>query len=260
MSTAAAPRRRLLPVALAALAAFGVLVGLGVWQLQRLAWKESLIAQVEARIHRAPVPLPPEVDWAQIDFARDEYRRVTVQGRFRHDLEVQVYALVDQEPDGSGGPGYWVVTPLGLGDGSFVLVNRGFVPLDRKAPSTREDGQVEGVVTVTGLLRLPEEAGLFTPANDAAGDSWYVRDPEAIGSAKGLVRVAPFLIDADATPNPGGLPRGGLTRIVFPNRHLEYALTWFGLAASLLGVFAAYAWGRLRRRAGGAQGSGRSIG
>lgn len=247
MSPRAESWRRLLPVALTTLVAFGLLVSLGVWQLERLAWKESLIAQVAARVHQAPVELPPEANWEQIDFAKDEYRHVTAQGRFRHDLEVQVYALVDQEPDGFGGPGYWVVTPLGLGDGSFVLVNRGFVPLDRKAPATREEGQVEGLVTVTGLLRLPEEAALFTPANDAATDSWYVRDPEAIGSAKELVRVAPFLIDADAAPNPGGLPRGGLTRIAFPNRHLEYALTWFGLAASLLGVFAAYAWGRLRR-------------
>ncbi|WP_018389783.1 SURF1 family protein [Ancylobacter sp. FA202] len=239
--------RRLLPAALATLVAFAVLVGLGLWQLERLAWKESLVAQVEARIHQAPVPLPPEADWGQIDFANDEYRRVTAQGRFRHDLEVQVYALVDQAPDGSGGPGYWVVTPLGLPDGAFVLVNRGFVPLERKDPATRLEGQVDGLVTITGLLRLPEEAALFTPANDAATDSWYVRDPDAIASAKGLVRVAPFLIDADASANPGGLPRGGLTRIAFPNRHLEYALTWFGLAASLLGVFAAYAWGRRRR-------------
>ncbi len=247
MSAPSPARHRLLPVALVALVAFGVLVGLGLWQLQRLAWKESLIAQVEARIHRDAVPLPPEADWGQIDFANDEYRRVTVQGRFRHDLEVQVYALVDQAPDGTGGPGYWVVTPLGLPDGAYVLINRGFVPLARKAPATRAEGQVDGLVTVTGLLRLPEEATLFTPANDAERDSWYVRDPEAIASAKGLVRVAPFLIDADATGNPGGLPRGGLTRIVFPNRHLEYALTWFGLAASLAGVFVAYVWSRRRR-------------
>lgn len=240
--------RSLLPVTLAALAAFCVLVGLGVWQLERLAWKQGLVATVEARIHKEPVALPPEADWAHIDFANDEYRRVRVQGRFRHDLEVQVYALVDSEPDGSGGPGYWVVTPLDLSDGSFVLINRGFVPLDRRAPATRAQGQVDGLVTITGLLRLPEEAGLFTPANDAARDSWYVRDPDAIASAKELVRVAPFLIDADATANPGGLPRGGLTRVSFPNRHLEYALTWFGLAATLLGVFAAYAWGRVRRR------------
>lgn len=247
MSETVPVRGRLWPVALLALLAFAVLVGLGLWQLQRLAWKQSLIAQVEARIHEAPAPLPPEADWGKIDFATDEYRRVTAQGRFLNDLEVQVYALVDQAPDGSGGPGYWVVTPLRLADGAYVLVNRGFVPLARKAPATRAEGQVEGPITVTGLLRLPEEAALFTPANDAAKDSWYVRDPEAIASAKGLVRVAPFLIDADATANPGGLPRGGLTRIVFPNRHLEYALTWFGLAASLLGVFIAYVWSRRRR-------------
>lgn len=247
MSETVPVRGRLWPVALLALLAFAVLVGLGLWQLQRLAWKQTLIAQVEARIHEAPAPLPPEADWGKIDFATDEYRRVTAQGRFLNDLEVQVYALVDQAPDGSGGPGYWVVTPLRLADGAYVLVNRGFVPLARKAPATRAEGQVDGPVTVTGLLRLPEEAGPFTPANDAAKDSWYVRDPEAIASAKGLVRVAPFLIDADATTNPGGLPRGGLTRIVFPNRHLEYALTWFGLAASLAGVFAAYVWSRRRR-------------
>ncbi|QFR31632.1 SURF1 family protein [Ancylobacter sp. TS-1] len=240
-------RRRLLPVALAALAAFGVLVGLGIWQLERLAWKESLIAQVEARIHEAPANLPDEAEWPRVSFAEDEYRRVTAQGRFRHDLEVQVYALIDAAPDGSGGPGYWVVTPLALADGAYVLVNRGFVPVDRRAPSTRPEGQVDGVVTVTGLLRMPEEAAMFTPPNDAAKDSWFVRDPEAVAAAKGILRVAPFLIDADATPNPGGLPRGGLTRISFPNRHLEYALTWFGLAGSLLAVFAALIWSRRRR-------------
>lgn len=240
-------RHRLLPVALAAFAAFAVLVGLGIWQLERLAWKESLIAQVEDRIHEAPVTLPDEADWPKVSFAEDEYRRVSVQGRFRHDLEVQVYALIDTAADGSGGPGYWVVTPLALADGAYVLVNRGFVPPDRRAPSTREQGQVEGVVTVTGLLRMPEEAAMFTPPNDPAKDAWFVRDPEAIAAAKDLLRVAPFLIDADASANPGGLPRGGLTRISFPNRHLEYALTWFGLAASLLAVFAALVWSRRRR-------------
>lgn len=247
MSEAARPARRLLPVALAALAAFCVLVGLGVWQLERLAWKQALIAQVEARIHEPAAALPDEGDWPAVNFAQDEYRRVTAQGRFRHDLEVQVYALIDTAPDGSGGPGYWVVTPLALADGSYVLVNRGFVPVDRRAPATRAEGQVEGPVTVTGLLRMPEDAAMFTPPNDADRDSWFVRDPEAIAAAKGLLRVAPFLIDADTSANPGGLPRGGLTRVTFPNRHLEYALTWFGLAATLLGVFGALVWSRRRR-------------
>ncbi|QIB36299.1 SURF1 family protein [Ancylobacter pratisalsi] len=244
--------RGLLPVALTVLVAFGILVGLGVWQLERLAWKQELIGKVEARIHQPAQPVPEEADWGRVDFENDEYRHVTATGRFDHDREVQVYALVDTAPDGSGGPGYWVITPLVLADGAAILVNRGFVPLDRRTPASRAEGQVEGLVTVTGLLRMPEQAGMFTPANDPQADSWFTRDPRAIASAKGLLRVAPFLIDADAGSNPGGLPIGGLTRVSFPNRHLEYALTWFGLAATLIGVSVAFAWSRRRRRAEGA--------
>lgn len=240
--------RRLIPLALVVLAVFGVLAGLGMWQLDRLAWKQDIIAKVQARIDEPPVPVPAEADWPDVAYDRDEYRRVSVQGRFRHDLEVQIYTLIDEATDGSGGPGYWVITPLATADGALILINRGFVPPDRRPPETRREGQVDGVVTVTGLLRMPEAAMPFTPANEPGKDSWFVRDPAAIASAKGLVRVAPFLIDADASANPGGLPRGGLTRVNFPNRHLEYAMTWFGLAATLLGVFAAYAWSRLRRR------------
>jgi len=241
------PLRRLLPAALAVLVVFMILIGLGTWQVERLAWKEDLITKVEARIHEPAQGAPAEADWPAINFEDHEYRHVTAQGRFRHDLEVQVYALVDAGPDGSGGPGYWVITPLVQADGATILVNRGFVPIARKDPSTRAEGQVDGLVTVTGLLRMPEAAGLFTPESDPGKDSWFVRDPLAIAGAKGLLRTAPFLVDADAAPNPGGLPVGGLTRTAFPNRHLEYALTWYGLAATLVAVFAAYAWGRLRR-------------
>lgn len=244
---ARSPLRRLLPVTLVVLAAFVVLVGLGTWQMERLAWKQDLLAKVEARVHQPPQAAPDESVWPGVTFEADEYQPVRAQGRFRHDLEVQVYALIDRTPDGGGGPGFWVVTPLELADGATILVNRGFVPLDRRDPATRPQGQVPGLVTVTGLLRMPEEAGLFTPGNEPEKNSWFVRDPVAIGGAKGVLRVAPFFIDADATPNPGGEPQGGLTRINFPNRHLEYALTWYGLAATLLGVFAAYAWPRLRR-------------
>ncbi|MCB4769018.1 SURF1 family protein [Ancylobacter sp. Lp-2] len=226
--------------------ALAILVSLGVWQLERLAWKQGLIAKVDARIHEAAVPVPDEQDWDEVDFEDDEYRRVNVTGRFRHDLEVQVYTLADQTPDGGGGPGYWVITPLVTAEGAAILINRGFVPMRLKNPAERTQGQVDGAVTVTGLIRMPEEGGLFTPSNDPGKDAWYVRDPFAIGEAKGLLRVAPFLIDADAAPNPGGWPQGGLTRIAFPNRHLEYALTWFGLAASLAGVGVAVLWRRRR--------------
>ena len=226
-----------------ALAALAVLSGLGVWQLDRLQWKNGLIAQVAARTVAPAAPLPRESQWKNIG-ADDEYRRVTATGSFRHDREALLYTV---EPDERrpGGPGYLVLTPLALTDGSTVIVNRGFVPLDRKDPATRRQGQVAGRVSVTGLLRLPEEKRWFTPANDPGKGAWNRRDPAEIAAALRLARTAAFVIDADAAPNPGGLPSGGRTHLAFPNNHLQYAFTWFGLALALIGVFAAFAWQRL---------------
>ncbi|MFT0860571.1 SURF1 family protein [Ancylobacter sp. G4_0304] len=247
--TARSPLRALLWPGIATAICLCILLGLGAWQIERLTWKQDLIAKVEARIHAPVQPAPEEANWGAVDFDEDEYRHVTATGRFLHDREVQVYALIDEGVNGApGGPGYWVVTPLELADGAVILVNRGFVSPPFRDPATRTVGQVGGVVTVSGLLRLPEAPAMFQPANDPAKGQWFVRDPIAIADAKGLLRVAPFLIDADGAPNPGGWPLGGQTRITFPNRHLEYALTWFGLAATLAGVFIAFAVARLRRR------------
>jgi surfeit locus 1 family protein len=228
--------------------AFGiaVLVGLGFWQLERRVWKEELIARVEARTNAPAVAISPEGDWKNVSAERDEYRRVTARGAFRHDREVQVYTVVSEQRGRSAGPGYWVMTPFELISGAAVIVNRGFVPLDRRNPDTRSAGQVFGQTTVTGLLRMPEQATPFSPENDPARNAWYRRDPGEIARALKLERVAPFTIDADATPNPGGLPEGGRTRINFPNDHLQYAITWFGLALALAGVFATFAWQRLK--------------
>lgn len=229
------------------LIALAVLFGLGVWQLERLAWKNDLIARVEART-RAPVaPLPPESEWKSVNFENDEYRRVTARGTFRHEQEVLVYTVASEEPGRVAGPGFFVLTPLLLPSGAAVIINRGFVPLDRRDPARRKEGQATGQVTVTGLLRMPEDAGDFTPANDPAKNAWYRRDPAEIARALKLERAAPFTIDADATANPGGLPQGGGTRVRFSNNHLQYAVTWFGLALALMGVFAAFAWQRLGR-------------
>ncbi len=170
-------------------------------------------------------------------------------GRFQHAREVLVYTVLSEPKGRFFGQGYWVLTPLELGSGAVVIVNRGFVPLERKDPSTRRDGQIEGPVTVTGLLRMPEVPNWFTPANEPVRGAWYRRDPTEIVKHFGLVRAAPFMIDADAMPIPGGLPQGGETRLVFVNTHLGYALTWFGLALALLSVFTVFAWRRLRGRA-----------
>jgi surfeit locus 1 family protein len=228
------------------LAGLALLVGLGVWQLERLQWKNGLIAQVSARSTAPAVTLLPESQWQKIG-SDDEYRRITATGTFRHDREALLYTV---EPDDrrSGGPGYLVLTPLALDGGATVIVNRGFVPLDRKDAATRREGQVAGTVTVTGLLRMPEEKRWFTPVNEPAKGDWYRRDPAEIAAALGLSRTAPFTIDADGASNPGGLPSGGRTHLAFPNNHLQYALTWFGLALTLLGVFTAFAWQRLHGR------------
>jgi surfeit locus 1 family protein len=199
---------------------------LGVWQVERRAWKLALIARVDARVHAPPAPLPPPRDWSG-DLA---YRHVRVTGTFRHDRETLVQAVTDR------GPGWWVLTPL-VTPGATVLVNRGFVPTERARPATRAAGQVAGPVTITGLIRTSETGGGFLLANDSASDRWYSRDVVAIARARRLGGTAPFFIDADATPNPGGWPVGGLTVVAFRNSHLVYALTWFALAAlSLFGA------------------------
>lgn len=237
------------PAWLAALLGLAVLAGiagfaaLGVWQLERRAWKHELIAQVEGRIHAAPVAAPgPAID------AGDAYRRLRVAGHFLHARETLVRAATEH------GSGYWVLTPLVTDGGFTVLVNRGFVPPERRDPATRADGQVAGVVTVTGLLRQTEPGGGFLRANDPGAERWYSRDIATIAAARGLPDAAPYFIDADAAPNPGGLPIGGLTVIAFPDSHLVYALTWFALAAMLAGWlgYGLYDRSRLRPHPGGA--------
>ncbi|GAC1554773.1 MAG: SURF1 family protein [Beijerinckiaceae bacterium] len=238
---AASPLRRILWPALAALAGMAVLVSLGVWQLNRLAWKEALIARIEARAKAPPVPLPPAADWAAERADDYEYRHVVLTGRFD---EREALVFRGSGPDAGAGPGYFVMAPLILADGWSVIVNRGFVPLAAKDSATHRPPT--GEVTVTGLMRPPEPRNPFTPADEPDKGRWFSRDPVAIAAYLGLARAAPFSIDADASPDPAALPRGGATIIAFPNNHLSYALTWFGLAAALAGVFAAFAWGRLR--------------
>ncbi|MEP9353706.1 SURF1 family protein [Xanthobacter sp. KR7-65] len=235
---------------LVAIAAFGVLVGLGTWQLERLAWKEALLARVEARVHGAPQDVPAPAFWPTLTREHDEYRKVRARGHFDHARETLVYTVRGEDAAGPlKGQGFLVVTPLIRADGPPILVNRGFVPSDRRDPASRAEGQVAGEVEVTGLLRLPEEASWFVPANNPAQAIFYRMDPADIAAARGVAGAAPFVIDQDAGEAPGGLPAGGGTRLAFPNRHLEYALTWYGLAAALVGVVIAVLWSRRKGRA-----------
>lgn len=205
-----------------------VFLALGTWQVQRLFWKLDLIARVDARVHAEPVPAPPPS--TSVSAANDEYKRVTATGRLLNDKEALVQAVTEL------GPGFWVVTPLETANQGIVLINRGFVPKEKRDPAARREAQNTETVTVTGLLRLSEPKGGFLRANDPSADRWYSRDVEAIAKTRGLTNVAPYFIDADATPNPGGFPVGGLTIVKFRNSHLVYALTWYSLAAMSAGA------------------------
>jgi surfeit locus 1 family protein len=236
--------RGLIAPAAATVLCGALLVGLGVWQLHRLAWKEALIAAVETRAHAAPVDAPPESEWSQLDAADYEYRRVRLTGVFDGSRQVLVFRALSEPRGRYGGPGYLVMTPLKLADGGTVLIDRGFVPEGQKTAAS--DGLGDRETAVVGLMRASEPRNLFTPSDSPASGQWFTRDVAAIARAEGLTRVAPFFIDADAGPDPAALPEGGETIVAFPNNHLSYALTWFGMAAALVGVFGAYAASQLR--------------
>lgn len=232
--------------ALAALLAFAGFLALGNWQVHRRAWKLELIARVDSRLKAAPVPAPPRAQWPRID-AADEYRKVCDYGSFLHDRETLVQAVTRL------GPGDWVLTPLRGADGDIILVNRGFVGPEQRQAEARAAGQVAGDVKVCGLLRLSEPRGAFLHHNDPAAGRWYSRDVAAIAVARELPAqdVAPYFIDADATPNAGGWPLGGLTVIRFHNSHLVYAITWYALALMVAGGAALVARQEWRVRVSG---------
>ena len=222
------PRRRALFAALLAFLALAF-AALGAWQIERRAGKLALIDAVNRRATVAAAPAPDPGAWS-VTAADDAYRHVRAEGVWLNDRETLVQAVTDF------GAGSWVITPLRTPAGWTVLVNRGFVPADHADPALHRPASARGA-SVTGLLRITEPGGGFLRTNDRAGNRWYSRDVAAIAEARGLGETAPYFIDADATPNPGGFPIGGLTLIAFPNNHLVYAITWFSLCGlSLFGV------------------------
>jgi surfeit locus 1 family protein len=247
----AARNRSWLGLFVPALLAFAVLVALGTWQIERKAWKEALIESLTERLAAPPVALPPATDWATLDRTRDEYRRVKFTASLDNAREALVFAAASAFRPDVTAPGYWVFTPARLGgpvDDSVigkrdpvVVVNRGFVPDARRDPKTRREGDVSGMVEITGVLRWPESRHWFTPADDPGHNLWFTRDPAAIAAAKGLdpktTAVARFYIEQEVPTPPGGLPQPARLVVALSDNHLQYALTWFGLAIALAVVF-----------------------
>jgi surfeit locus 1 family protein len=212
-----------------------MLLQLGNWQLERLHWKRVLLQDIAAHMALPPAPFPDAIqnqgDWA--------YRPVTATGVFDHAHEIYLFAAGQN----GGGAGYQVITPLKRDGGGVILVSRGWVPTGHKDPATRKAGQTPGRVTVTGLIRFSEKGNFFSPAHKPGENIWYVRDIPAMAGYLGLAPAA-ALIEADGSPNPGGWPKGGQTIIDIPNNHLDYALTWYGLALVLLVIYVVYHWRR----------------
>jgi len=229
-----APRRRL-PVftAIAVLVALAILLSLGTWQVQRLHWKEGLLADIATRQAAPAVPLA-DIEKMAADGGDIEYRKVTATGRYINNKERHFFATW------RGQTGYYIYTPLELADGRYLFVNRGFVPYENKEPEMRMQGQLTDQQSVTGLARakLPAKPSWLVPDNDIAKNIFYWKDLDVMATSTELdpSKVVPFFVDADSTLNPAGLPIGGVTQVDLPNDHLQYAVTWYGLAAVLVAI------------------------
>lgn len=240
----------LLPLTLFAAIGFAILLGLGTWQLERRAWKEELLATIAQRTASTPVDRDAWLrrgcrDPASVGLAAScEFLAVRLTGSFEHARERHVYTIAPRV-NGIGGVGYWIMTPFRLAvSGETIYVSRGFVPLENKSPATRASGQIEGAIVVTGLVRSAEARGSFTGANDPSSNIYFLRRPSELADA--AITAQSTFVDLLAPTPPGGLPRPTAGSFEIPNRHLEYALTWYGLALTLAGVFAAFALARLR--------------
>ena len=205
------------------------LLALGSWQIERLFWKRQQIAERQAAVAAAPVAAPRSLEEAR----GMEFRHVIDEGVFLHDKEIFLGATSE-----AGRNGYQVLTPLREAEGRNVFVNRGFIPAELKDPVKRSESQIAGTVRVQGLLRLPTGKPVwFLPDNRPDLNYWLWVDLSAMAAADKLQNVAPFYIDADSTPNPGGWPKGGITRLELRNDHLQYAITWFSLAVAMIVIY-----------------------
>ena len=249
-----AERPGLLVPALFTLAGLAVLLSLGTWQLERKAWKDALIATLTQRLAAPAQPLPPPRSWAALDRDEAEFRRVAFRAEFLpgktpRDREARLYTAGSALRDDVKAPGYFVFAPARLPGGETVVVNRGYVANAQPNAGTAPAPLPDGPVDMVGVMRWPEAPGWFVTTHSGRDDLWMMRDQAAMAAQKQWGAVAPFTVELEAPVPPGGVPAPGRLRVNLPNNHLQYALTWYGLALVMAAVFAVWAAGRRNARA-----------
>lgn len=219
-------RRGSLSLLLFGVVGTAVLLALGVWQVQRLEWKSGIIARIEARLAEAPAPVP-----AAPDPEADQYRHVRATGTIAPG-ELHVYTSAPPF-----GVGYRVVVPMALEDGRRILLDRGFVPIGEKdAP------RHVGPITVEGALLWPRETDRFISPPDREENIWFARDTGLMSAA---LDTLPVMLVAEASDDPVA-PMPLPVSVNIPNNHLQYAITWFALAAVWAGMTGHLLW-RIKR-------------
>lgn len=249
-STSAPRPRRILGLALITLAMIGTLIGLGVWQLQRRVEKHALIAALTERLAAGPAALPARAEWGALTPARDEFRRVRFTATYEKKPDAMVYSAGSAVRNDIAGPGTWAFLPARLADGGIVVVNAGFVQ-NTMQDRAQQDRAVAPLIdgrpaTLTGYLRFDETAGLFTPDAATAKRLWFMRDHLGMARALGWGEVAPFYIDLEAPVAPSGVPKPGPLSVHLKDDHMQYAITWFGLALVVAAAFGFWVAGQRR--------------
>jgi cytochrome oxidase assembly protein ShyY1 len=232
------------------LAMLTLFIGLGLWQLQRRVEKHALIAALTERIAAEPVPLPPPSQWNALSPAKDEFRRVSFTATYQSNLDAMVYGSGSAVRDDISGPGTWAFIPARLANGKTVAVNTGFVQ-NTMQDRGQQDRAVARLITnepviLTGYIRFPEAAGMLTPADEHSKRLWFTRDHLAMAQSLGWDEIAPFYIDLEQPVPASGIPKPGPIAVHLKDDHLQYAITWFGLAGAVVIAFAV--WWRGQRR------------
>ena len=226
------------------LAMVALFIGLGVWQLQRRVEKHALIAALDERLAAAPVPLPPAARWSTLTPERDEFRRVIFTATYDGRLDAMVYSSGSSIRPDISGPGTWAFLPARLSSGETIAINAGFVPntmQDRDVQDRAVARLITGQpVTMTGYIRFPIAAGVLTPNVEHDKRLWFARDHLEMAQALGWKEVAPFYIDLESPVPPSGIPKPGPLDVQLRDDHMQYALTWFTLAAAVVIAFAVW--------------------